>query len=99
MTGLTCGRLAGNHRPAQDGTDAQSLIVFGAFDQCESTRFETTGSGDALTLVVGSTMVSCRVLLAPAGDEVTTVAYTDSRFSYAKYGDNPYLKNAISWSK
>lgn len=83
----------------KDGTDAQSLIVFGAFDQCDSTRFETTGSGDALTLVVGSTMVSCQVFLAPAGDEVTTVAYTDSRFTYAKYGDNPYLKNAVTWSK
>ena len=83
----------------KDGTDAQSLIVFGAFDQCDSTRFETTGKGDALTLTVGSTMVSCQVFLAPAGDEVTTVEYTDSRFTYAKYGDNPYLKNAISWSK
>ena len=83
----------------KDGTDAQSLIVFGAFDQCESTRFETTGSGDALTLVVGSTMVSCQVFLAPAGDEITTVAYTDSRFTYAKCGDNPYLKNAVTWSQ
>jgi hypothetical protein len=54
----------------KDGSDAQSLIVFGAFDQCKSTRFDTTGTGDSLTLAVGSTMVSCQVLLAPAGDEI-----------------------------
>lgn len=83
----------------KDGSDAQSLIVFGAFDQCKSTRFETTGTGDSLTLVVGSTMESCQVFLAPAGDEIKTVEYTDSKFIYAKYGDNPYLKNPISWTK
>ncbi|MEO3934923.1 hypothetical protein WMO79_19185 [Micrococcaceae bacterium Sec7.4] len=83
----------------KDGSEAQSLIVFGAFDQCASTRFDTTGTGDALTLVVGSTMVSCQVFLAPAGDEIKTVEYTDSRYTYAKYGDNPYLKNPISWTK
>jgi hypothetical protein len=83
----------------KDGSDAQSLIVFGAFDQCKSTRLATTGTGDALTLVVGSTMVSCQVFLAPAGDEVKSVQYEDSRFTYAKYGDNPYLKNPITWSK
>lgn len=83
----------------KDGSDAQSLIVFGAFDQCNSTRFATTGTGDALTLVVGSTMVSCQVFLAPAGDEVTTVEYTDSKYVYANYSDNPYLKNPISWTK
>lgn len=83
----------------KDGSDAQSLIVFGAFDQCNSTRFATTGTGDSLTLVVGSTMVSCQVFLAPAGDEVTTVEYTDSKYVYANYSDNPYLKNPISWTK
>ncbi|MDP9980783.1 hypothetical protein J2W14_000159 [Pseudarthrobacter oxydans] len=83
----------------KDGSDAQSLMVFGAFDQCNSTRFATTGTGDALTLVVGSTMVSCQVFLAPAGDEVTTVEYTDSKYVYANYSDNPYLKNPISWTK
>lgn len=83
----------------KDGSEAQSLIVFGAFDQCSSTRFATTGTGDALTLVVGSTMVSCQVFLAPAGDEVTTVEYTDSKYVYASYSDNPYLKNPISWTK
>ena len=83
----------------KDGSDAQSLIVFGAFDRCASTRFATTGTGDALALVVGSTMVSCQVFLAPAGDEVKTVEYTDSKYTYAKYGDNPYLKNPISWTK
>lgn len=83
----------------KDGSEAQSLIVFGAFDQCESTRFATTGSGDALALVVGSTMVSCQVFLAPAGDEVKTVEYTDSRYIYANYSDNPYLKNPVSWTK
>lgn len=83
----------------KDGSDAQSLIVFGAFDQCKSTRFDTTGTGDSLTLVVGSTMVSCQVFLAPAGDEIKSVEYSDSKFIYAKYGDNPYLKNPISWTK
>lgn len=83
----------------KDGSDAQSLIVFGAFDQCNSTRFATSGTGDSLALVVGSSMVSCQVFLAPAGDEVKTVEYTDSKYTYAKYGDNPYLKNPISWTK
>ena len=83
----------------KDGSDAQSLIVFGAFDQCASTRFATTGTGDSLSLVVGSTMVSCQVFLAPAGDEVTTVEYTDTKYIYANYSDNPYLKNPISWTK
>lgn len=83
----------------KDGSDAQSLIVFGAFGQCDSTHLATTGKGDALTLVAGSTMVSCQVFLAPAGDEVKTVEYTDSRFTYAQYGDNPYLKNPVTWSK
>lgn len=82
-----------------DGSDAQSLIVFGAFDQCNSTRFATTGAGDSLSLATGSSMVSCQVFLAPTGDEVKGVEYEDSRFTYAKYGDNPYLKNPISWSK
>jgi len=83
----------------KDGSDAQSLIAFGAFDQCAGTRFATTGTGDSLTLVVGSTMVSCQVFLAPAGDEVKTVQYTDSKYTYAKHSDNPYLKNPISWTK
>ncbi|MEC5182001.1 hypothetical protein [Arthrobacter sp. CG_A4] len=83
----------------KDGSDAQSLIVFGAFDQCKSTRFATTGTGDSLSLVAGSSMVSCQVFLAPTGDEVKSVEYEDSRFNYAKYGDNPYLKNPISWTK
>jgi len=83
----------------KDGSEAQSLIVFGAFDQCASTRFGTTGTGESLTLVVGSTMVSCQVFLAPAGDEIKTVEYTDSRYTYANYSDNPYLKNPISWTK
>ena len=83
----------------KDGSDAQSLIVFGAFDQCASTRLATTGTGDSLSLVVGSTMVSCQVFLAPAGDEITTVEYTDSKYIYANYSDNPYLKNPISWTK
>ena len=83
----------------KDGSDAQSLIVFGAFDQCASTRFATPGTGDSLSLVVSSTMVSCQVFLAPAGDEVTTVEYTDTKYIYANYSDNPYLKNPISWTK
>jgi hypothetical protein len=83
----------------KDGTEAQSLIVFGSFDKCKDTSFETSGTGDTLSLAAGSTKISCQVFLAPAGDEITHVAYEDSRFTYAKYSDNLYLKNPVLWSK
>lgn len=83
----------------KDGSEAQSLIVFGSFDGCKDTSFDISGSGDALSLVAGSTKVSCQVFLAPVGDEITHVAYEDSRFTYEKYNDNLYLKNPVLWSK
>lgn len=83
----------------KDGTDAQKLIVFGSMDQCKDKRFETTGKGDDLSLKVGSTMTSCQVFLAPAGDAVTKADYTDAGFVYASYSDNPFRKNPIVWSK
>ena len=83
----------------KDGTDAQKLIVFGAMDQCKDKRFETTGKGDDLSLKVGSTMTSCQVFLAPAGDAVAKADYTDAGFVYASYSDNPFRKNPIVWSE
>ncbi|NYE95923.1 cytoskeletal protein RodZ [Psychromicrobium silvestre] len=83
----------------KDGSDAQKLIVFGSFDKCESTQFDTTGKGDALSLKVGSTAISCSVFLAPKGDQISSVSYTDPRFSYVKYSDNQYQDNPIVWSK
>jgi hypothetical protein len=83
----------------KDGTDAQKLIIIGSLDQCPTKRFETTGSGDNLSYKVGSTMTSCQVFLAPAGDEIVSADYADSGFSYASSSDNPYRKNPIVWSK
>ncbi|MCT9626065.1 hypothetical protein HWD94_13165 [Pseudarthrobacter equi] len=83
----------------KDGTDAQKLIIIGSLDQCPTKRFETTGSSDNLSYKVGSTMTSCQVFLAPAGDEIVSADYADSGFSYASSSDNPYRKNPIVWSK
>ncbi|ACL41012.1 hypothetical protein Achl_3051 [Pseudarthrobacter chlorophenolicus A6] len=83
----------------KDGTDAQKLIILGSLDQCPTKRFETTGSSDNLSYKVGSTMTSCQVFLAPAGDEIVSADYADSGFSYASSSDNPYRKNPIVWSK
>lgn len=83
----------------KDGTDAQKLIIIGSLDQCPTKRFETTGSSDSLSYKVGSTMTSCQVFLAPAGDEIVSADYADSGFSYASSSDNPYRKNPIVWSK
>jgi len=83
----------------KDGTDAQKLIIIGSLDQCPTKRFETTGSSDNLSYKVGSTMTSCQVFLAPAGDEIVSADYADSGFSYASSSENPYRKNPIVWSK
>lgn len=83
----------------KDGTEAQKLILFGSFDKCDSTSLKTEGDGDAFTFIVGSAMTSCEVFLAPAGDSISSVAYTDSGFSYKNYNDNKFLDNPIIWKQ
>lgn len=83
----------------KDGSDAQKLIVFGSFDKCKGTSFETTGKGDDLSYQVGSVSTTCTIFLAPKGDAISSVSYDDPRFSYANYSDNKYRDNPIVWSK
>ncbi|KYH44843.1 hypothetical protein [Branchiibius sp. NY16-3462-2] len=83
----------------KDGTEAQSLIVFGSLGPCDSKSFKATGSGDNLTIPVGATAVGCTIVLAPTGDEVTGATYDDSRWNYEDYSDNKYRDDPIVWSK
>ncbi len=82
----------------KDGSSATKLIVFGTMGTCDSTSFKTSGKGDALTIPAGAKATACSVFLAPGGDAVTGVTYQDSMHSYAKYSDNKYTKNPLSWS-
>lgn len=82
----------------KDGTEAQSLIVFGQLGPCDSKSFKATGSGDNLTIPVGATAVGCTIVLAPTGDAVTGATYDDSRWNYEDYSDNKYRDDPIVWS-
>lgn len=94
--GISQPRVTGH---LKDGTEAQKLIVFGTMDQCKSTNFKTEGKDDAFTLLVGSSMTSCTVFLAPAGDAVTTTSMDGSGFITADYKDNKFRKNPLTWGK
>ncbi|MFC6715232.1 hypothetical protein [Branchiibius cervicis] len=83
----------------KDGSEAQSLIVFGQLGPCDSKSFKATGSGDNLTIPVGATATGCTIVLAPSGDEVTGATYDDSRWNYENYSDNKYRDDPIVWSK
>lgn len=94
--GISQPRITGH---LKDGTEAQKLIVFGTMDQCESSDFKTEGKDDAFTLVVGSSMSSCTVFLAPAGDAVTSSSMDGSGFNTENYKDNKFRDDPITWGK